>query len=106
MVPTPNAGTVTPGGRAGRNVKWLRGRLEADGDDVDLPMAMQDRVMAKLIYVSNMSLDGCTEDEHGAFDWAPPDHDVFAFITKLMRPAGTVRNEPPASRPRCRAHSA
>jgi dihydrofolate reductase len=45
--------------------------------------------MAKLIYASNMSLDGCTEDEHGAFDWAPPDDDVFAFITELMRSAGT-----------------
>ena len=45
--------------------------------------------MAKLIYASNMSLDGCTEDERGAFDWAPPDDDVFAFITELMRSAGT-----------------
>ena len=45
--------------------------------------------MTKLIYASNMSLDGCTEDERGAFDWAPPDDDVFAFITKLMRSAGT-----------------
>jgi dihydrofolate reductase len=45
--------------------------------------------MAKLIYASNMSLDGCTEDERGAFDWAPSDDDVFAFITKLMRSAGT-----------------
>jgi dihydrofolate reductase len=45
--------------------------------------------MAKLIYASNMSLDGCTEDEHGAFDWAPPDDVVFAFITDLMRSAGT-----------------
>ncbi len=45
--------------------------------------------MAKLIYASNMSLDGCTEDEHGAFDWAPPDDDVFAFTTALMRSAGT-----------------
>ena len=44
---------------------------------------------AKLIYASNMSLDGCTEDQHGAFDWAPPDDDVFAFITNLMRSAGT-----------------
>ena len=26
--------------------------------------------MARLIYASNMSLDGCTEDERGAFDWA------------------------------------
>ena len=39
--------------------------------------------MAKLVYASNMSLDGCTEDEHGAFDWAPPDDDVFALITAL-----------------------
>ena len=45
--------------------------------------------MAKLIYASNMSLDGCTEDERGALDWAPPDDDVFAFITDLMRSAGT-----------------
>ncbi len=44
--------------------------------------------MAKLIYASNMSLDGCTEDERGAFDWAPPDDDVFVFITELMRSAG------------------
>jgi dihydrofolate reductase len=40
--------------------------------------------MAKLIDASNMSLDGCTEDERGAFDWAPPDDEVFAFITDLM----------------------
>ena len=45
--------------------------------------------MAQLIYASNMSLDGCTEDEHGAFDWASPDDDVFAFITQLMRSADT-----------------
>ena len=45
--------------------------------------------MAKLIYASNVSLDGCTEDERGAFDWATPDDEVFAFITDLMRSAGT-----------------
>ena len=45
--------------------------------------------MAKLIYATNMSLDGWTEDERGGFDWAPPDDDVFAFITDLMRSAGT-----------------
>ena len=45
--------------------------------------------MAKLIYASNMSLDGWTENERGAFDWAPPDDDVFVFITELMRSAGT-----------------
>jgi len=36
-----------------------------------------------------MSLDGYTEDERGASDWAPPDDDVFAFITMFMRSAGT-----------------
>lgn len=45
--------------------------------------------MAKLIYASNMSLDGCAEDERGAFDWAPPDDDVFVAITDVMRSAGT-----------------
>ena len=44
--------------------------------------------MAKLIYASNMSLDGWTEDERGGFDWAPPDDEVFAFITSLMGSAG------------------
>lgn len=45
--------------------------------------------MPKLIYGSNMSLDGWTEDERGGFDWAPPDDDVFASITGLMNSAGT-----------------
>jgi len=45
--------------------------------------------MARLIYASNMSLDGCTEDEHGRFDWAPPDEEVFAFTTDIMRSADT-----------------
>jgi dihydrofolate reductase len=45
--------------------------------------------MAKLIYVSNMSLDGFIEDEHGGFDWTTPSDDKFAFITDLVRPVGT-----------------
>jgi len=45
--------------------------------------------MARLIYASNMSLDGFTEDARGGFDWAPPDDGVFACITELMRSAGT-----------------
>ena len=45
--------------------------------------------MVKLIYASNMSLDGCTEDRHGALDWAPPDDDVFVAISDVMRSAGT-----------------
>ena len=46
--------------------------------------------MAKLIYVSNMSLDGCTEDQRGAFNWATPDEQVFAFTIDLVRSMGTL----------------
>lgn len=45
--------------------------------------------MAKLIYVSNMSLDGFIEDEDGRFDWTAPSDEVFAYITDLVRPLGT-----------------
>lgn len=45
--------------------------------------------MPNLIYASNMSLDGFTEDAAGAFDWADFDESVFAFTTDLMRSAGT-----------------
>jgi len=45
--------------------------------------------MAKLLYASNTSLDGWTEDASGALDWAPPDDEVFASITGIMRSAGT-----------------
>ena len=45
--------------------------------------------MAELIYVSNVSLDGYIEDEHGNFNWTAPDDEVFAFITDLVRPLGT-----------------
>ena len=45
--------------------------------------------MAKLIYVTNVSLDGFIEDEHGSFDWTEPDDEQFAFITDLVRPVGT-----------------
>ena len=45
--------------------------------------------MAKLIYVSNVSLDGYIEDAHGSFDWTEPSDEVFAFITDLVRPVGT-----------------
>ena len=44
---------------------------------------------AKLVYASNLSLDGCTEDHRGGFDWAPPDDDVFVRITEVMASAGT-----------------
>lgn len=45
--------------------------------------------MATLIYATNVSLDGYIEDAHGAFDWAPPDDDVFAAYTALLRSVGT-----------------
>jgi len=50
--------------------------------------------MAELIYVSNVSLDGYIEDEHGRFDWTAPDDELFAFITDLVRPVGTSRVRP------------
>jgi dihydrofolate reductase len=45
--------------------------------------------MGKLIYISNVSLDGYVEDEHGSLDWTAPDDEVFAFITDLVRSVGT-----------------
>jgi dihydrofolate reductase len=45
--------------------------------------------MAKLIYVSNVSLDGFIEDENGSFEWTEPDDEQFAFVTDLVRPVGT-----------------
>ena len=45
--------------------------------------------MAKLIYVTNLSLDGYIEDEDGSFDWTGPDDELLAFITDLVRPVGT-----------------
>jgi dihydrofolate reductase len=45
--------------------------------------------MGKLIYLTNMSLDGYIEDASGAFDLFPPNDDVFACATELLRSAGT-----------------
>jgi dihydrofolate reductase len=45
--------------------------------------------MGELIYVTNVSLDGFIEDEHGDFQWTEPDDEQFAFITELVRPVGT-----------------
>jgi dihydrofolate reductase len=46
--------------------------------------------MATLIYATNVSLDGYIEDAEGAFDWAPPEDDLFAAYVALMRSVGTV----------------
>jgi dihydrofolate reductase len=44
--------------------------------------------MAKLIYITNVSLDGYIEDADGNFDWTAPSDEYFAFITNVLRPAG------------------
>jgi len=45
--------------------------------------------MGKLIYATNTSLDGFTEDATGAFDWSVPDEDVHEFYNDMMRGTGT-----------------
>jgi dihydrofolate reductase len=46
--------------------------------------------LAKLIYIANVYLDGYIEDSDGNFDdWTAPSDEVFAFITDLVRSAGT-----------------
>jgi dihydrofolate reductase len=52
-------------------------------------IARDGEVVAKLIYVSNVSLDGFIEDERGRFDFTTPGDDGFAFVTDLVRPLGT-----------------
>jgi dihydrofolate reductase len=45
--------------------------------------------MGKLIYATNTSLDGFTEDVTGAFDWSEPDEVVHELYNDLMRGIGT-----------------
>ena len=45
--------------------------------------------MAKLSYITNVSVDGYIEDARGSFDWTEPSDEVFSFITDLVRPVGT-----------------
>jgi len=45
--------------------------------------------MAKLIYATNVSLDGYIEDERGAIDMGPLDDDLFASYTDLLQSVGT-----------------
>lgn len=44
--------------------------------------------MSKLVYITNMSLDGYIEDDTGNFNWVSPAR-VFDFITELLRTIGT-----------------
>lgn len=45
--------------------------------------------MGKLIYATNNSLDGFTEDTSGSFDWSEPDEEVHVFYNDMMRGIGT-----------------
>lgn len=45
--------------------------------------------MAKLIYVSNTSLDGYMADREGSFDWGVPSEALHAYFNDLIRPIGT-----------------
>jgi len=45
--------------------------------------------VAKLIYSTIASVDGYVADAAGAFQWAAPDEEVFAFVNELERPIGT-----------------
>jgi dihydrofolate reductase len=45
--------------------------------------------MTKLIYVTNVTLDGYIEDERGTFDLFPVDAEVFRSTTNLLLSAGT-----------------
>lgn len=45
--------------------------------------------MGTLVYATNNSLDGFTEDVGGSFDWSEPDEDVHEFYNDMMRGVGT-----------------
>lgn len=45
--------------------------------------------MARLVYTTNVSLDGYTADADGRFDFAAPDAEVHGFINDLERGVGT-----------------
>jgi dihydrofolate reductase len=42
-----------------------------------------------LLYVTNCSLDGYTEDPDGDFNWSEPDDELHQFFNDLLRPIGT-----------------
>lgn len=44
--------------------------------------------MARLIYITNCSLDGYIEDRRGSFDWTEPSEQLHRFINDLVRGAG------------------
>ncbi|TKK90364.1 deaminase [Herbidospora galbida] len=52
-------------------------------------LAGPSEAFTKLIYATNMSLDGYIEDERGAFDFGPGDAELFRSHTELLQSAGT-----------------
>jgi catechol 2,3-dioxygenase-like lactoylglutathione lyase family enzyme len=61
-----------------------------------MPILRKVITMAKLIFSAITSLDGCTEDEDGNFDWGAPDEEVHSFVNDLERPVGTYLYGTPA----------
>jgi len=45
--------------------------------------------MGTLIYATNTSLDGFTEDASGSFDWSVPDEELHEFFNEMMRGVDT-----------------
>ncbi|MCB0988436.1 MAG: dihydrofolate reductase family protein [Microthrixaceae bacterium] len=45
--------------------------------------------MGTLIYATNTSLDGFTEDSSGSFDWSVPDEALHEHFNEMMRGIGT-----------------
>lgn len=45
--------------------------------------------MGRLVYSSNVSLDGYVADAEGSFDWSEPDEQVHDHVADLIRPMGT-----------------
>jgi dihydrofolate reductase len=44
--------------------------------------------VSKLIYITNVSLDGYIEDENGSFDWGDPDQ-IHPIVNEVLQPVGT-----------------
>lgn len=46
--------------------------------------------MGRLVFFASSSVDGCTADTAGGFDWAAPDAEVHAFVNDLEREVETA----------------
>jgi dihydrofolate reductase len=56
-------------------------RLRRQGNATTQP----EDTLGKLIYATNTSLDGFTEDVTGSFDWTIADEELHVFYTDMMR---------------------